>query len=195
MRHFRELQNSSKIADFSIPPNCINTGDFSSSSQISSEVSPLQFEVVQSRSSTVCTLIKVIARQTRCGLNQSTKTTQREVLENQHYAIVVSTLKYEVVSMFKSYFISTLCLNTKRDFYSDVYTITSSKLLSLTFHYFCVSFGIPQKESLLPMQSSPRVRTVDLATARERTTQVLYIEHMGPSVYYKQILNCSLGLF
>ena len=34
-----------------------------------------------------------------------------------------------------------------------------------------------------------------LATARERTTQVLYIEHIGLSVYYTQEINCSMGLF
>ena len=46
-------------------------------------------------------------------------------------------------------------------------------------------------KSLLPMQSSPRVRTVDLATAWKCTKNMNY-EELG--FYYTQIINFSMGL-
>ena len=52
--------------------------------------------------------------------------------------------------------------------------------------------GKRQKESLLSMQSTPRVLTLVLATAWELSIHK-YMVHIG--IYHTQIINCSMGMF
>ena len=82
---------------------------------------------------------------------------------------VEATLKYDVISTLKSDVVSTLksdVISTLK--YDLVSTLCLSKLVILYNPPFgIVNSGIRQKESLLSMQSSPRVHTLALATVWE----------------------------
>ena len=151
-------------------------------------------------------------------------TVKYDVVSTLKYGIE-TTLKYDVETMVKYYVETTLkyyveiwrwnnveiwrcfnveigrCFNVEiwRSFNVEIwrsFIVILKQFLILNHPFGIVHSGKRQRESLLSMQRTPRVRTLVLATAWELSIHK-YMVHIGIGlrIYHTQIINCSMGMF